>query len=114
MANFRKLQYIGRQYLINVPVDLVRSSGWQKGDYIKIVKSGEHTIEVRKIAENTAPKTSVEIAVLEQEAVGLSTLINVSGALMGPGDYSANLSRFSYVASRARKLRQKIHAQASQ
>lgn len=111
MTNVRKLQYIGKQYLLNIPVDLVRSSQWQKGDYIEIAKGSERYIGVRKIAENTASKTQIEIAVLEKEAIGLSGLINTGGALMGPGDYSACLSRFSHVASRARKLRQKMNVQ---
>lgn len=111
MANIRRLQHISNQYLLNIPAHFAKYASWQKGDYLEVIEKGKDALEIRKIATKEAPRDDVNLAALEQEASGLSALINAGGALMSPGDYSARLSRFSYVASRARKLRQKMYIQ---
>jgi len=51
MADLRKLQFIGKQYCLNIPKGFVKTSGWQRGDYFAIEAKGQDTLEIKRIVE---------------------------------------------------------------
>ena len=112
MTNVRKIQYIGNQHLLNLPADFVKYAEWQKGDYLEVVPKEKNVIEVRKRAGKEAQRAEVILAALEQEAAELSAIINTAGINIDSGTYSKYSARFSHVAAKAWKLRQKISIQA--
>ncbi len=111
MGAIRKLQYIGRQYLLNIPVQVVKGSQWQKGDYFELDRQGNGAFQIRKVAESSAEKSKVILAALEYEANHLTAKINIASANMSPPEFSMTLAQFSHVSAKIRKLRQRIKMQ---
>jgi len=111
MNKVRKLQYIGGQFLINVPSTLVKENAWKKGVWLEINPKGSYGLEVKQVADGNISRTSAELEAFEREATALSAFINAGGANMSPGEYSALACRLSHVQSQIRKLRMRLNPQ---
>jgi len=108
MTEVRKLQYIGNQYLLNIPAEFVKYSQLQKGDYLEVNAIDKGIFGVRKIAEHTVPATEALLFSLEQEARYLSATLNGTGGEMESGKFAGMLARYSYVSAKLRRLKKKI------
>ena len=108
MKDIRKLQFIGGQYLLNIPIDLVRFFQWNKGDYIELDNNNKDTFIVRKFAKNTALKSKVILSALNREIAELVFFINDKGAKDDPGKLAACHARLSHITAKEKRLRQKI------
>jgi len=111
MNKVRKLQYIGGQFLINVPSTLVKENAWKKGVWLEINPKGSYGLEVKQVADGNISRTNAELEAFKREATALSAFINAGGANMSPGEYSARTCRLSHVQSQIRKLRRKLNLQ---
>ena len=109
MKKVRKLQYIGNQFLINVPVDFVRGTQLQKGDYLTINQKENNMLEIVKVAEKDTPRSEVMLATLESDANSLFTFINVMGSQINPGEFSGRLAQLSHIQAKIRKLKLKMN-----
>ncbi len=114
MSRIRRLQYIGKQHLINVPASLVKESQWRKGDHIELVRLGNESLGVRKLAECYIPRDNVLLASLEAEAQGLFALVCSAGPEMHPGYFSGYQARLSYITAKMRRLRIRARTKMAQ
>ncbi len=105
MSYIRRLQYIGKQHLINVPASLVKESQWRKGDHIELARLGNESLGVRKLAECYVPRDNVLLASLDAEAQGLFVLTRSAGLEMNPAHFSWYQARLSYITAKMRRLR---------
>lgn len=107
MLKIRKLQYIGKQYLLNVPVEIIKEAKFKKGDYLEIMQGQNSNFSIRKIAENDMPRAEVSLESLKNEAVALAGGINALRSALSPAEFSFQLAQFSHIQAKIRKLEKK-------
>ena len=103
MIKARKLQYIGGQYLMNIPRSFVKRSSWDKGDYFDITYMDKNTLQVSKIAHK---ESSRPMALMPREQQAASSLFNMlleKGWELGPIDFASCLNDISSLLAKIRK-----------
>ncbi len=108
MYKVRRLQKRGKQWMINVPADLVLANGWKKGVYLEINPKGNYGLDLRKFADDNMPRLSVELEALKREEFALESLINMTRPLMSPGEFSGRLAQQSCIQGKIRRLEQRL------
>ncbi len=111
MSKVRRLQRIGKQWMINVPAQLVRDNAWRKGVYLEINPSGNYGVSMNKVAEYDAPKTSVELQALEKEASSLSLMIDAMGEKLEGGEIAGRLAQLSWIKAKIWRLKRRLNPQ---
>lgn len=114
MADIRKLQYIGKQHLINIPAHLARWSGWQDGDFIQFIPKEPGLLAIRRVGEKGADRAAVILATYKQEATALRVYLDAASDKMNGGDYAAASARLSHVLAQIRKLKRRIGTRTAQ
>jgi len=108
MIAIRKLQYIGKQYIVNVPVDFVSANNMQKGDYLAIDRLSDNVMQITKIADSKALRPNVKLEALQREASLINTLLASVGSELSSGQYAINTLRLSHIHSQIRKLQKRM------
>ena len=111
MNKIRRLQYVKNQYFLNVPVEFVKFSKLQKGDYFEVMLSGDNNFVIRKAGENNTPRENVILDALRNEAHLLSMTIGAIGSTMSSGEFSGRLAQQSHIQAKIRKLENKLKSQ---
>jgi hypothetical protein len=109
MTKVRKLQYIGKQHLLNIPAEFVNFSHMQKGDWFAVNQKGNNALEITKVAEKDVPRTDVVLATLQADATGLFNFISAVGSQINPGEFSGRLAQLSHIQAKIRKLKLKMN-----
>src|SRR5207248_2200392 len=109
MAIVRRLQRMGKQFMINVPAPLVKEKNWQKSDNIAINSQENYAVTFRKVSGYTNPKTSALLEELQREAYQLFMCIH-SGVLdKEGGEFSGRLGQLAYMEGKMRRLRMQLN-----
>ncbi len=103
MIRARKLQYIGNQYLLNIPRSFVKRSNWDKGDYFDITYMDKNTLQIRKLADKTSTRAEALWPRETEEATSIfHTLLN-DGWRLGPAEFPSLLGDLSHLLGKIRK-----------
>lgn len=109
MVKVRKLQHIGKQYMVNVPAALVKEKNWQKGDNIAIDSPQYRALTFRKTADYITPRTSALLEELQHEAFELFMFIHSGGMDKEGGAFSGRLGQLAYIEGKMRRLRLQLN-----
>ena len=108
MVRTRKLQFIGDQFLLNIPRQLVRRFGWKKGDYFAIASVDRSILEIRKIADSNVSKSEALLPGNQQETMRIFTQLFYNAESFGPVEFSLEVAELSKLLGKLRRHRQKI------
>ena len=109
MAKVRRLQRIGKQFMVNVPAALVREKNWQKGDNIAVNSRDHYALTFRKVASHTTPRTNALLEEMQQEALELFMFVHSGGIDKEGGEFSGRLGQLLYMEGKMRRLRMQLN-----
>lgn len=108
MEKVRKLQFIGGQYLLNIPKSIVRKAKWEQGDYFKVAQTDQDILKIKKVGHNYQSREQIMLPSFEQGTrQTFFELINFSD-MMNPVEFAAKLSHLSKTMAKMRKHKLKI------
>ena len=103
MEKVRKLQFIGGQYLLNIPKSTVRNAKWERGDYFEVAQADQDTLKIKKVGHGHQSREQIMLPNLELDARRtFAELCNFSEG-MNPVEFSARLSYLTKTIARMRK-----------
>lgn len=109
MAKVRRLQRIGKQFMVNVPAALVKEKNWQRGDNIAVNAQEYRSLTFRKVASQAVPRTNALLQELQQEALELFMFIHSGGVDEEGGAFSGRLGQLLYIEGKMRRLRLQLN-----
>ncbi len=111
MQKFRKLQYIGNQFLLNIPRSLVAKMGWQKGDYFAVSQMDNEALEILKVGAPGQVKWAAALPTLEQQALSRFAWMFENIGIMKPETFSLNISELGRQLGQLRRYKTRAKIQ---
>lgn len=108
MIKTRRLQFIGGQFLLNIPKRFIRECGLKKGDYFNIAVEDKQTLSVRKVADGNLSRSEALLPGFEQEIANIDYMLRYHSETIGPAEFCWQLGALSKSYSKLRKCRQRI------
>jgi len=108
MEKVRKLQFIGGQYLLNVPKSIVNNAKWKQGDYFEVTQTDQDTLKIKKVGHGYQSREQVMLANLElREKLTLTELWDLSN-IANPLECAARLSYLTKTIAKIRRHKIKL------
>lgn len=104
----RNLQYLNKQFMLNIPVGLVEKMKWETGDKIDVVYKNDTTIELHKVGDKNTPKDTILIPQMQGEAYQRFMMVYGGGKSMDPIAYSQSVSMMLHSLAQMRKKERRL------
>ena len=104
----RRLQFIGGQFLLNIPQRLVKRFHWKKGDYFNVEVTDDEVLEVWKVANWNVDRAEALLPGIHQEIIPLLNTLMLQPERLGPVEFSWALAQFSEKMAKFRRYRQAV------
>lgn len=111
MVKMRKLQFIGEQFLLNIPKSVARNYGWKKGDFIAVNPKDNGVVEIRKVADQNITRDQAMLPVIKQEALEIFSILLEQSHKVDPISFTNELSQLTHLLGKIRKRGIKINEQ---
>ncbi|MBI5072138.1 hypothetical protein HZB93_04630 [Candidatus Falkowbacteria bacterium] len=103
MEKVRKLQFIGGQFLLNIPKSIVNNAKWEQGDYFRVAQIEQDTLKIKKVGYGYQSREQVMLPDLEQGARRTFAELCDFGNVMNPAEFAARLSYLTKTIAKMRK-----------
>lgn len=112
MQKFRKLQFIGNQFLLNIPRSLAAKMGWKKGDCFAFSQVDNEAVEISKVGTPGQAKWEAALPTLEQQALARFSWMYENIGSMKPETFSLNISELGRQLGQLRRYRARAEMRA--